>query len=113
MAARSKSTSTARSTSCRATVPTGPADPPTTTPTTSRRRPRQAPPRSQTTWPERGVGRRPQPPSAARPKAAVITIYEFEHGVLLTERAGVLLRKWLDTSVAAGFDDPTRGHEPM
>lgn len=37
-----------------------------------------------------------------------ITIHELEHGVLLAERAdpskGVVLRRWLDDSVAAAFD---------
>jgi predicted nucleic acid-binding protein len=37
-----------------------------------------------------------------------ITIHELEHGVLLAERAdppkGALLRRWLDDSVAAAFD---------
>ena len=37
-----------------------------------------------------------------------ITIHELEHGVLLAERAdpakGAVLRRWLDDSVAAAFD---------
>lgn len=37
-----------------------------------------------------------------------ITIHELEHGVLLAERAdppkGAVLRRWLDHSVAAAFD---------
>jgi predicted nucleic acid-binding protein len=37
-----------------------------------------------------------------------ITIHELEHGVLLAERAdparGAVLRRWLDESVAAAFD---------
>lgn len=37
-----------------------------------------------------------------------ITLHELEHGVLLTERAdpakGVVLRQWLDESVASAFD---------
>ncbi len=39
---------------------------------------------------------------------SAITIQELEHGVLLAERAdppkGLLLRRWLDSSVAAVFD---------
>jgi toxin FitB len=39
---------------------------------------------------------------------SVITIQELEHGVLLAERAdrqqGEVLRRWLDESVAAAFD---------
>jgi len=39
---------------------------------------------------------------------SVITIHELEHGVLLAERAdapkGAVLRRWLDDSVAAAFD---------
>ncbi len=37
-----------------------------------------------------------------------VTIHELEHGVLLAERAdpakGAVLRRWLDESVAAAFD---------
>lgn len=40
---------------------------------------------------------------------SAITIHELEHGVLLAERAdpvqGEVLRRWLDTSVAAAFAD--------
>lgn len=39
---------------------------------------------------------------------SAITIHELEHGVLLAERAdpqqGAVLRRWLDESVAAAFD---------
>lgn len=45
---------------------------------------------------------------AARMFLSVITVHELEHGVLLAERAdprrGRLLRRWLDESVAAAFD---------
>lgn len=37
-----------------------------------------------------------------------IVVHELEHGVLLAERSdavkGAVLRRWLDTSVAAAFD---------
>ncbi len=40
---------------------------------------------------------------------STITIHELEHGVLLAERAdpaqGEVLRRWLDSSVAAAFAD--------
>ncbi len=40
---------------------------------------------------------------------SVITLHELEHGVLLAERRdpeqGKILRSWLDSSVAAAFED--------
>lgn len=39
---------------------------------------------------------------------SVVTLHELEHGVLLAERSdpasGVILRRWLDDSVARAFD---------
>jgi toxin FitB len=40
---------------------------------------------------------------------SVVTIHELEHGVLLSERSdpaqGTVLRRWLDESIAAAFDN--------
>jgi len=47
---------------------------------------------------------------------SVVTLHELEHGVLLAERSdprtGVILRRWLEDSVARVFDGRVHGRLP-